>query len=582
MLFLLVISALTVPFLATIRPLKPVLLVSYLIIFSLLVGCSFFFLNDYYYLMTVIGYGVFTYFILNNWIKNQPLWHTPPFTLILMLKILLGIITFGLTFIINAIQFFSQQDSAKDKKFIAGLRLITPAKKALKELRNAMKNKEGIEVGIGIKIPKELEVFNTIFVGGMGSGKTTKLSEIIDQISFRKNEPITIFDFKGDYTEALFGPETILLSPLDQRSPGWDIGADVRTEADAQEFAKNLVNSSFDNSQDGGNNFFSLAAMDCITGAIIACQKESKNWNFGHLTSILNDEKILIEKLKKFRPAALLSLSDSDQKDSKQSAGVFGTIRVCTQILELFAKSWDTKTETFSVHDFLMNADQKKILILRFVERYHAVSQFFLTQVLTSYFQAIMSLPDDQNRRIHTFLDELGVLQTVSTFPTILKVGRSKGHCLWAGIQEVSSIDVRYRSYGGKETILNGFSNRFIGRAETEEFAKYWSESFGLTKFERKSTQTSTSGSQRSQSISKMTVEEHLISSGELLSMPVATKEKGSEFYMKLAGHPCVYHVCLPIHFMTKKAPALILEPWLTENFNDTSQPIKTPKRPRF
>jgi len=578
---LLCISLITIPLIVVLKLLKPIPLVLYFLFFFLFVGGVFSYLDQIYLIIPILGYGSLSYLILMNWIKKQPLWQTPPTTLIFTLQLLLGVLSFGIPFIVSAIQFLADDSLSKDKKFIAGLKLYETPKKAFKELKKILKNATGIDLGIGVRIPKELEVFNTIFVGGMGSGKTTTLLSIIEQISNRKNEPTTIFDFKGDYTEIFFDDSTILLSPLDFRSQGWDIGADVRTEADAQEFARNLVHSSLDSGHDG-SNFFALAAIDCITGAIVACQKEHKNWNFGHLTSVLNDQKKIIAKLQQFRPAALLSLADSDQKDGgKQSAGVFGTIRVCTQVLEIFSKSWDTKKEKFSVHSFLTEPGQKKMLILRFIERYSAVSQFFVTQILTSYFQTVMSLPDDVNRRIHTFLDELGVLQTISSLPSILKVGRSKGHCIWGGLQEVSSIDTRYKSYGGKETILNGFSNRFIGRAETEEFARYWSESFGITKFERKNKQTSVSGSNTSKSTSKIIVEEHLISSGELLALPVATKEKGGEFFLKLAGSPYVFKLCLPIQFTNKKAEALILEPWLTED--SFSKPVqKIPEKPRF
>lgn len=53
----------------------------------------------------------------------------------------------------------------------------------------------------------------------------------------------------------------------------------------------------------------------------------------------------------------------------------------------------------------------------------------------------LLSLPDAHDRRVFFMIDEFGTLQRLSTILDLLTLSRSKGGCVFIGIQDYGKID---------------------------------------------------------------------------------------------------------------------------------------------
>jgi len=95
-----------------------------------------------------------------------------------------------------------------------------------------------------------------------------------------------------------------------------------------------------------------------------------------------------------------------------------------------------------------------------------------------------LSLSDSKERRIFFICDELGALSKISKLVDLITLGRSKGLCLVAGIQDLGRL---YAKYGRDETttIASQFGTHLIGRLGDSDTAKWAADLFGQQRTER-------------------------------------------------------------------------------------------------
>jgi len=464
------------------------------------------------------------------------------------------------------------------KKLLEGNEVIRDYSKAERRLKTELSLREptGYRFYKNLRFPRHIEVLNILVTGGMGSGKTVFLAPITLEFYERKYRSV-ILDNKEDFCQLLSGKEGVkILSPFDARSLIWDISQDVENELEAIEFVSQLI-PTFGTS----NDIFAEAARDLTLGAIKFLQNtKPRNWLISEvLETIQRDD--LLSIFKAHHPGGLQILKDCQEINGKivigeTSAGFFQNVRANLKNFEMLAKAWPNSKNGFSVKKW--SRDEVKdvlFLIVPFKQIYPEISGFFSSIVLNTFIKESLNLPDSKSRRLGLFLDELGAIPRVSSLANGGKLLRAKGVCMFVGVQEVGVIRKKYEQDGGTEVLLNGFSTKIIGRAETPEYAEYFTRLFGKNKYEKttRSKSTDSSNGKTSYSFSKEEIFEDAISTGEFLSIPPASMKTGAIFYFKTSEFPTIFKLKFPIIPLERPYPGNVIPEWLS-NINNNNNSL--------
>ena len=128
------------------------------------------------------------------------------------------------------------------------------------------------------------------------------------------------------------------------------------------------------------------------------------------------------------------------EADGKSLNDVFATLN--TEIdknIRWYAKAWSRKG--VSLKNWIHG--KSKFLIIGGISKYDVIAQSTADIAIQLIVREILSLPDDPNRRIWLFLDELGTLENLKKLVDAFTQGRSKGLCVVAGIQDLGQLKER-------------------------------------------------------------------------------------------------------------------------------------------
>lgn len=535
------------------------------------------YLNDHYFsfvkIVSLIAFIFITlyYFTESNFFfkyakkidKNLEIYDT-------LTQVSFSVLSFSFYPILKAFDFLISQNKIGTFRFlIDGNEVIRDMKKSEKRLRIELiaRKSTGFKFYKELRVPKKIEVLNILIVGGMGAGKTVFIAPITLQF-YESKYPSLIVDNKGDFSQLLSGKEgVIVFSPFDARSPFWAIAEDIETELEAIEFVAQLIPV-----HGGSNDVFALAARDLTLGAIKYLQKtKPKKWAIGEVLATISSEEFL-RILEQYHPGGVQTLKDCsyDPETGKliigeTSAGFFQNVRAYLQNFDLLSKAWPISEGGFSVKKWL-RGERKDVLfvILSFKQLYKEISGFFCSMIVNSFLKECQNMVESRERRIGLFLDEIGAIPRINLLADGLKLLRGMGVCTFAGVQEVGVIRKKYEVDGGTEVLLNGFSLKLIGRAETAEYAEYFQRLFTKNRYKKVTRNKSIDSKGRSSiSTSEEEVVEDAIATGEFTSIPPASLEEGAIFYVKTSEIPVIFKLRFPVIPFPRPYPASVEADWI-------------------
>jgi type IV secretory pathway TraG/TraD family ATPase VirD4 len=100
----------------------------------------------------------------------------------------------------------------------------------------------------GVPLVNRSETQHILFTGTTGVGKSVALTELMDQVR-DKNQKAIVYDSDGSFIATYYRPgKDLILNPLDQRSPYWNIWQECRDFADFEAFAESLMPMNLSNS----------------------------------------------------------------------------------------------------------------------------------------------------------------------------------------------------------------------------------------------------------------------------------------------------------------------------------------------
>ncbi|MBI3585425.1 MAG: type IV secretion system DNA-binding domain-containing protein [Nitrospinae bacterium] len=279
----------------------------------------------------------------------------------------------------------------------------------VKELNRSIKD-DGLETRLdigGVRIPKDLEQRHFFIIGMQGVGKTTCMSQVLDSLKNCNDDNCRgiVYCYKpGDYFAKFYNPKRgdILFNPLDERSIGWNLFSEIKTEMDIDTISSSLIPDAYQQ-----DPFWHQAARGVFSGILHYCYANNLKTNSDIWMNVTAEIQKIAEKLKQTKggEAGYSYIQDA----GKQAGSVISTM---LQYVHAFRYMTD-KSDNFSISDWLERGRG-----WLFITNYSSIKDT-LRPMLSLFVDLVgtklLSMRDDKKRRIFFLLDEFSSLQKIAT-----------------------------------------------------------------------------------------------------------------------------------------------------------------------
>ncbi len=327
----------------------------------------------------------------------------------------------------------------------------------------------------GIPYPERTETQHTIVSGTTGSGKTVLISDLVAQIRAR-GERCVIYDKMGSYTRSFFDKDRdVLMNPLDARAPRWSPFLEARNPRDFDMMAAALI----PQQKDTVDPFWVTAARQLFSNGAGVFWKQG-----------LTDNRVLVDHLLKTELTALaeamagtVAQSIVDPENPKTALSVRAMLTANLSALELLPD----EGKPFSIREWISDEARDRngggFLFLTSRGDQHASLRGLISTWLEIAVNAMLSLDQDDGRRIWVILDELPTLHQVPSLQPGLAESRQFGGCFVLGVQVASALRDLY-GRNGAETISGLCGTRVVLAAPDRDTAQWSADSLGRSEVE--------------------------------------------------------------------------------------------------
>lgn len=446
---------------------------------------------------------------------------------------------------------------ARGAILLSGIDAVSYAKRKVKAFD---KNIQTIDSPTGLLIHPQIcmpigaDTRGTMCWGAPNAGKTQiLLPPILDAWEQQPNVKICILDNKGDFTEVFDENQSIILAPWDARCTPWDIGRDIRTELDAGLIAQSLIKE-----VKGDNAVFSDASRVALIGFIVCLQqKHGMNWGWKHLAECL--EWSLEHTIGEFQRFYRIGLGIF-KEGSKSSDSVYFSLIANLSFLRQLAQAWPQSVGGLSLREWIRDdSDEKQILLLQASKAFPTVSDTYICAVLNVLIKLILSpnFIDSSTRRIHFVLDEIAQIPYIEQLKNLAALGRSKGACIWLGIQD---FDLLVDNYGQHEvnSLIGMMQTKIILSMGSGTGADFASKLIGDREI---FTQDFDENGNRI----PLTQAQRLVAPSEISQLPQPTLKNGIHGWITVTGWDAVLRLNWPIKKFEKVREGIELAHWINQ-----------------
>ena len=323
----------------------------------------------------------------------------------------------------------------------------------------------------GVPYPKRAETQHTFVSGTTGSGKTVLISDLVEQIRDR-GERCVIYDKMGSYTKTFFDPQRdVLLNPLDGRAPRWSPFYEARSPRDFDTMAAALI----PQQKDTVDPFWVTAARQLFAHGATGLWQKGERTNRALVDHLLKTD--LTELARAMKGTAAQSIVD--EQNPKTALSVRAMLTANIGALEVLA---DCGTP-FSIRKWISGERESGFLFLTSRGDQHASLRGLISMWLEVAVNALLSLEQDNERRVWVVLDELPTLHQVPSLQPGLAESRQFGGCFVLGAQVASALRDLY-GRNGAETLSSLCGTRIVLAAPDSDTALWSANSLGRSEVE--------------------------------------------------------------------------------------------------
>ena len=330
-----------------------------------------------------------------------------------------------------------RRERALQDRVIAGTMVTT--EKRLSMLLAEDAGARALAIGT-VPIPHRLETRHMAMIGTTGSGKTTVLRQMLDEIEAR-GEAALVYDTSGEFIAHYYRSERgdVILNPFDARCAFWSPFAEIAHPADADRIAHQLITETGQSDRD----VWLETSRILVANMIRTLWREGK----GTLPDLLNAlQDRTKDDLKIWLAGSSSARTFADDADRATGSVLFMLAKAANLIQ--FLKAEESGGMPFAFRDFIHGLDKhagaRPWIFVPRKEDYFEASKPLLACWLECAASAVLGLPPSPDRRIWFVLDELADLPRVDNLARLLPEGRKFGAAVVLTFQALGQMRHRY------------------------------------------------------------------------------------------------------------------------------------------
>ncbi len=306
-----------------------------------------------------------------------------------------------------------------------------------------------------------------LVLGEPGAGKTTTINLLLRQMDTSPDEPVVIFDYKGEFDEGWMFPNRDLLTvSVDGGDVNWNVFREVTDEGEYKEIATKLIDTDDDS---GRNEFFTEAAQRVLEAALIHLDREHVHPTNRELVEFFDqrqeDIREALAEHDDLRTAA------EQVRDDRTGKGVLSTLRPF--IADVFTGDFGG-VGGFSVRDYIEDPSGRVLVVQA------TMSQFERTKPALKFLidWAIQHGLDAGDRQTYFVLDEFQRVPNLRNIENLTGAGRAQQAQAILGLQGITQLEASYDE-GLADAIVAGATQEILMRPGDHESLEHIKEALG-------------------------------------------------------------------------------------------------------
>ncbi len=416
----------------------------------------------------------------------------------------------------------SEFRGAPFRTFIRGTKIVSSSK--LYRLTRI----SGMQISLaGIPMPQKIEPLHVLVNGATGTGKSVLLRELVAS-ALSRGDRLMIVDPNGDMFSRFGTDKDFILNPYDQRTKGWSFFNEIQNEYDFHRYALSIVPRGRTEEAEEWASYGRLLLRE--TARKLALTGNPSVHALFHWTTLETPEI-----LRQFLQG---TLAESLFTGSSEATRALSSARFV--LSDKLAEHLSMPEGDFSIRRWLEQEDAGNLYIT-WREDMSVALKPLISAWVDVLCTSILSLPEDENRRIWLVIDELASLEKLASLEAALTKGRKHGLRVVAGLQSTSQVDDIY-GLKAAQTLRSCFRTLVVLGGSRTDPKTNEDMSLCLGEHEVERVQYSRNhGEKMSTTCSVQTIRERVVTPTELAHLPELTA------YVALAGNLPISRVALTI-----------------------------------